>query len=331
MASSAADPSQQDRVKLGLALSGGGFRAAFFHIGVLARMAQIGLLRHVEVISTVSGGSIVGALYYLHVKRLLESKPDAEIADADYTDIVGAIVDEFFAGTEQNLRARTFADLRHNVKMNRRTYSRSDRIGELYEEHFYSRFREHPDDPIEMRDLMIGEFDPGGDNPRRSAKVPVLLLNATVLNDGHAWRFEAARMGEPPRGPGAAAVDPNMVLRRAPSYSDVVEGQQDFPLGAAVAASALFPAFPPLAISDLHPAIRVQLVDGGVFDNQGVWGLYQSKCTHLVVSDGSGLMPDIDEPPGSVIGALFRDFAIQGDRIRDLQLSFIEEDPKAAV
>ena len=331
MPPSAADPPDDDRVKLGIALSGGGFRASFFHIGVLARMAEMGLLRQVEVISTVSGGSIVGALYYLHVKRLLESKPDAEIADADYVEIVRAIVDAFFAGTERNLRARTFADLRHNVKLNRRTYSRSDRIGELYEEHFYRGFRDRPGEPIEMRELKIGDFDPEADNPRRSAKVPILLLNATVLNDGHAWRFEAARMGEPARGPGAAAVDPNMVLRRAPSYADIAEVQQDFPLGAAVAASACFPAFPPLAISDLYPGIRVQVVDGGVFDNQGVWGLYQTECSQLVVSDGSGLMPDVDNPPGSVVGALFRDFAIQADRIRDVQLSFIEEDPKAAV
>ncbi len=60
--------------KLGLAFSGGGFRASFYHIGVLAQMAEHGLLRHVEVISTVSGGSIIGALYYLHLKKLLEEK-----------------------------------------------------------------------------------------------------------------------------------------------------------------------------------------------------------------------------------------------------------------
>ncbi|HVD49595.1 MAG TPA: patatin-like phospholipase family protein, partial [Gaiellaceae bacterium] len=68
-------PVTEDRVhpKLGLALSGGGHRAAFFHIGVLACLAELGLLRLVQVISTVSGGSIVGALYYLHVKNLLEA------------------------------------------------------------------------------------------------------------------------------------------------------------------------------------------------------------------------------------------------------------------
>lgn len=53
----------QNEKRLGLALSGGGFRASFFHIGVLARLAELDLLRPIEVISTVSGGSIIGALY----------------------------------------------------------------------------------------------------------------------------------------------------------------------------------------------------------------------------------------------------------------------------
>src|ERR671922_263111 len=90
--------------KLGLALSGGGHRAAFFHIGVLARLAELGLLRPIQAISTVSGGSIVGALYYLNVK-----------------------------------------------------------------------------------------------NAARRAPVPILLLEATTLNTGHNWRFEAMYMGEPER------------------------------------------------------------------------------------------------------------------------------------
>ena len=59
---------EREHPKLGLALSGGGHRAAFFHIGVLAKLAELGLLRPVQVISTVSGGSIIGALYYLHAR-----------------------------------------------------------------------------------------------------------------------------------------------------------------------------------------------------------------------------------------------------------------------
>ena len=74
-----APESSASAAKIGLALSGGGFRAALFHVGVLARLAELGILRRVEVISSVSGGSIIGALYYIHVKNLLERKPDSEI------------------------------------------------------------------------------------------------------------------------------------------------------------------------------------------------------------------------------------------------------------
>ncbi len=51
--------------RLGLALSGGGVRAAAFHLGVLSKLHELGLLEKVDVISTVSGGSITGAYYLL--------------------------------------------------------------------------------------------------------------------------------------------------------------------------------------------------------------------------------------------------------------------------
>ena len=54
-----APPPQGKRI--GLALSGGGVRAAVFHLGVLKRLADEGLLESVSAISTVSGGSLVMA------------------------------------------------------------------------------------------------------------------------------------------------------------------------------------------------------------------------------------------------------------------------------
>ena len=77
--------------RLGLALSGGGFRAAFFHLGVLARMAELDLLRQVESISTVSGGSIIGALYYIHLKNLLETVEDSQITRTHFPQPQNAI------------------------------------------------------------------------------------------------------------------------------------------------------------------------------------------------------------------------------------------------
>src|SRR5262249_28151594 len=45
-------------------LSGGGVRAAVFHLGVLRRLATDGLLERVTFLSTVSGGSMVTGLVY---------------------------------------------------------------------------------------------------------------------------------------------------------------------------------------------------------------------------------------------------------------------------
>jgi len=96
--------------KLGLALSGGGFRAALFHVGVLARLAELDVLRSIEVLSCVSGGSIVGAHYYLEVRKLLQEKEDNEITRDDYIAIVQRIERDLLAGIQQNIRTQVAAD-----------------------------------------------------------------------------------------------------------------------------------------------------------------------------------------------------------------------------
>ena len=44
----------------GLALSGGGIRSATFSLGVMQRLARAGILKHVDYLSTVSGGGYIG-------------------------------------------------------------------------------------------------------------------------------------------------------------------------------------------------------------------------------------------------------------------------------
>ena len=48
-----------NRSGVALCLSGGGFRSALFHLGALRRLKELGLLHRVELISSVSGGSIL--------------------------------------------------------------------------------------------------------------------------------------------------------------------------------------------------------------------------------------------------------------------------------
>lgn len=55
---------KNENLKIGLALSGGGVRAAVFHLGILSKMADENILENVTMTSTVSGGSLVTGLIY---------------------------------------------------------------------------------------------------------------------------------------------------------------------------------------------------------------------------------------------------------------------------
>jgi predicted acylesterase/phospholipase RssA len=295
--------------KFGIALSGGGFRASLFHLGVLARLAELRLLRHVEVISCVSGGSIVGALYYSKLKRLLETKSDEEIADFDYVAIVNELIRVFVAGVQKNIRTSVAGSFWANLRMMfSSSYSRTRRLGELYEEHFYrDALDKAPGEPCPLRELLIRpkgiatavEFFPKRDNFGRRAKVPILILNATCLNSGHTWQFTAASMGEPPQ---ASPIDANDRLRRV-RYDDAAltdkekddshrrdekKRLRDFGLGEAVAASSCVPGlFEPVVIDGLYPIKSERDAASAPLETEGNGESASNKTERLAESSRS--------------------------------------------
>jgi predicted acylesterase/phospholipase RssA len=331
--------------KIGIALSGGGFRASLYHIGVLARLAELDLLRHVEVISCVSGGSILGAHYYLEVRRLLRQKPDPQITRDDYVEIVHRLEEQFLAGVQTNLRNRLFAEagtaLRDTVS---RRSVRTERLGEMFEEELYSRVEDGEESqprwlnrlnveparfPGDRRDDVL-RFIPRLQNWRRRAKVPILVLNATTLNTGHTWQFTTTWMGEPPGG-SDPRVDSTARLRRT-RYEDAPTAYHDFRLGHAVAASACVPGlFAPLVLPGLYPGLTVRLVDGGVHDNQGTATLLEQGCTVLLVSDASGQLDLLDEPGGGRLSVSVRANNVLMARVREVQFKLLEAKRRAHV
>lgn len=319
---------------IGLCLSGGGFRASFYHIGILAQMAEKGLLRQVEVISTVSGGSILGVAYYLLLKQLLEGKDDSKITNQDYVDLVEDLEICFKNGVANNIRMQTFLDPIANMRMSRKNFSRSDQIGRLYEKFLYlpivNKNRQPNDNvkSINMTDLHINPPGVQGFHPYKGAqtnegrenKIPVLVLNATSLNSGHDWIFTGSGMGEiPPRNEVFYDIDKKDRYLKT-DYKDIGRG---FPVGAAVAASAGVPGlFPPMAVSDLYLHRTVELVDGGVFDNQGIAGalsvLEASKpCDYFVVSDASGQGEATDIPNTETLPVITLMTSILTSRVRE--------------
>ncbi|UFS70688.1 patatin-like phospholipase family protein [Geomonas sp. RF6] len=312
--------------KVGLALSGGGFRASLFHIGVLARLAELDVLRRVEVMSCVSGGSIIGASYYLELQHLLERKEDSAITREDYIEIVKRLEKEFLAGVQTNIRTRVAANLWINFRMLASPhYSRTLRVGELYEKKIYSRVPDGKGDKERyLGDMMVapkGErrgFSPKEQNWRRVNKVPILILNATTLNTGHNWQFTATWMGKPPAGIDSE-IDSNYRLRRM-YYRDAPPEMKKIRLGEAVAASSCVPGlFEPISLPHLYPEKVVRLVDGGVHDNQGAAGLLEQGCSVLLVSDASGQMGADDHPGTGFLAVPLRANSILQSRVRSAQ------------
>lgn len=216
--------------KVGLALSGGGFRAAFFHLGTLAALAEHDILRHVSVISTVSGGSIVGTVYYLALRKMLAEKSDDQISNQDYVDLVQTTISCFSKAVAKNIRMRAFGDYRHALTgIFKARFNRTRRAGELYDRLLFESFFQKADRPsvsdlgFTQEGLPVRDFDRF--NLSRTAKLPELVINTTSLRDGDLFSFAAHWAGQ---RMGSNRIDDERLLR-------------SIPLGLAVAASACVP------------------------------------------------------------------------------------------
>lgn len=312
--------------KKGLALSGGGFRASFFHLGTLAKLAECDLLKDIEVISTVSGGSIVGVHYYLKLQKLLEEKSDFEITQDDYINLVHELIDEFFEAIQTDIRnsvlwSSPLKTLRYLIPFS--GYSRTNKLGELYQERLYKKYKNY------MKDLIItphdwkdkkNAFRPRFNNWLRKNKVPILVINATNLNSGHNWQFQATKMGEPDYMCDME-IDKNNRFDWV-RYDD--KGLQNkfknYPLGQAVACSSAVPIlFTPIVLEDLYEGYKLSISDGGVYDNQGFSGLLSEECDYIICSDAAGQMDNqVSSPYTSILRANKRMIDIQMDRSRGL-------------
>lgn len=84
--------------RIGLALSGGGFRAAAFHLGVFKKLHELGLLWKIDLLTCVSGGSIAGGFLALNwgkddaIERLEEYLGSSSVA---VSSVIAGILDPF--------------------------------------------------------------------------------------------------------------------------------------------------------------------------------------------------------------------------------------------
>ncbi len=211
---------QSRRNKLGLALAGGGFRASLFHLGVLHRMAELDLLRFVEVLSTVSGGSIIGALYTLLLKKEIDTY--GTLSQQQYMDIVNRADEILVQGIKKNLRTRLFMNPLGILRVLTTNDSLGRRMARIYERYIYKEAVENLiGKKSRWHDLLRpGRFllrdlpaEPGGKKVsggfesynRRAvfncdSVITHLVLNATSLNSGAPFWFSTIEIGDPVLG-----------------------------------------------------------------------------------------------------------------------------------
>jgi predicted acylesterase/phospholipase RssA len=304
--------------KVGLALSGGGFRASLYHLGVLACLAESDVLRHIEVISGVSGGSMLAASYYLMLRKKLNASERHE--RLDYIRLIEDLIKDFRVGTDANLRGSLFTDFAicHAILSgDDDVYAQG--MARTVHQTLYSRIDQND---LQMAELAITpkgappDFHPRYHNQARHDKVPALVLNAATLSTGHSWQFTTSSMGESPYSIVQGA-DPLPRLRR--SYYRDIHGEivRKASLAQAVTASACVPGlFAPLHLRGLYAGHTVSLVDGGVYDNQGALALLQEDCTVLLVSDACGQLALDAQPGGGHASPLMRSFNIFQERTR---------------
>jgi NTE family protein len=244
---------------IGLALSGGGVRAAVFHLGLLGRLAADDLLEQVTFVSTVSGGSLgTGLIYSLSGNRWPTSD--------EYLGTVAPRARRCLTGKDLQLDAvfRLVTRPWHLL------YGRAKLLAESIE-HLWG-----------VRGL-VNELP---DEPR-------WVINATAYESGKNWRFMRKRMGDyklnqtpEPAFPLASAMAASAAFPIL--IGPLVLRTKDFAWSRFTGESRH------AALPTETEVPSVHLWDGGVYDNLGVEPLfkpggkrYRDEYNFLIVSDAS--------------------------------------------
>ena len=260
---------------IGLALSGGGSRAIAFHLGCLRALHQLNLLSKVSVLSTVSGGSVIGALYALSKEPfpVFEERVRAvlrrglvwpTVRTAMLTvDGPKALYCWALVGTVKV----TFLMFSALVRVLLRLVSFEKRQRWQLENWYPSVRRFASRTTIFRRALDDELFNRARLNDLRSAK-PMLIINAAELRTGSAFYLTANESGS----------------WRLGSLQN-----NDIALAHAVAASAAYPLLLP-SLDERLPFVRrdgsahierVALSDGGVYDNLGLAPLWPDRDPYV--------------------------------------------------
>ena len=235
-----------------LCLSGGGYRAMLFHVGVLWRLYETGLLQAVKRISSVSGGSITAGMLALKWKEL---SFDPDRLKSDFLPLVVSPVREL-AGETIDADAIFWG-----IPLPGRI---SDQVAKAYNTHLFK--------GATLQDLP---------------NEPRFVINATNVQSGALWRFMKPYMRDYRVGKVEA---PKILLAQAVAASSAFPPVLS-PFEMRLNAEAFTPNSGH-DLQRKPFTTHVFLTDGGVYDNLGLETAWKRYQTVLVSDGGGKSQPE---------------------------------------
>jgi NTE family protein len=289
-----------------LALSGGGYRAALYHLGALWRLNDAGKLPTLGRVSSVSGGSITASVLAANWNRLaFNHNRVAECFEK-------VVVEPLLRFTDHTI------DIPSVLTGALPLTSAGARL-----EHQYTR--------------LLGHF-----TLDKLPKSPDFIFNATNLQTGAIWRFSRRYMGD--RSIGIICAPNNVSVAQAVAASSafppilspvtlrlrkrawINPDEQKCP---GWLTPTIFAGMYAQAASVPHERLaefqeRVVLVDGGVADNLGVESLWGHEGPIYFSDGGSGLDP-AEKPALNWLSQSLRVVALIHNQPSQLRANFLVE------
>ncbi|MCK4790909.1 MAG: patatin-like phospholipase family protein [Desulfobacteraceae bacterium] len=274
-------PSKHKEIEdsVALCLSGGGYRAMLFHLGALWRLNELGYLKKLARISSVSGGSITSAVLGMNWSML---KFDDNLFAGNFISQVVRPI--------RNLASKTI-DRKAILSGILTPGSISQKATKAYRKYLFGNktLQDLPNDP------------------------PRFVINSTNVQSGALWRFMKPYMrdwkvGEVknPTISLAAAVAASSAFPPVLSPAKLKLNNDDFTPNSGV------------DLQKEPYTTDIILSDGGVYDNLGLetaWKRYKT----ILVSDGGGRMESDPEPKKDWAGHMFRILQVIDNQVRSLR------------
>lgn len=277
---------ERQRHGVTLCLSGGGFRASLFHLGALRRLNELGVLSRVDIISSVSGGSIISA----HVAARLDPWPAPGAAAPEWETNVSA---PFRGYASKNVR--TPALLRRLLPWN---WLRSGTGARALTRSYELNLAHRGGSPLRLSDL-----------PQR----PRFIFCATDMAFGVNWVSTREEVGDYQVGhvPPPRAWTVGRAVAASSCFPPVFN-----PLPVELAPEQ-FAGGLARGRADYRECVQgLRLTDGGNYDNLGLEPVWKD-AEYVLVSDGGAVFEA--EPDRNLVWRLSRYTDILGNQVLALR------------